>query len=148
MKYETIDDVDYVILGDRRQEISRLFFNDPSEAAHSVIAMVMNNMVHYEPAFVVIGVGDTKLILVNYIEDEESHGSQLSEVRTDGSGMVFLNPIPRVTGNSALPLIQFVRKDLEVNTLIYSNPVECSFVSQEVIKFMVAALEQQHSQTH
>lgn len=117
MEYESVGDKDYMIMEHDRLEIVRRFHNDPDHAGDEIIKLMISQLQTRQSGCTVFHVGDSSnLVVLGFEDDDSSHSSQLFEVRTDGEGMPFTEPMPKVKGNAVLPMVSLTIEEYGAST--------------------------------
>lgn len=132
MQFLTENGRDFVQMGEDRYEITRAYYSNPEEAGAAIVENMMDLLMRMKSSFSIIRVGDTPFILYSFPSDD-GFAAQFCEVREDEHGMQFENPLPRVKGSFALPMIMIVREPMTANVLSFDAGVAYGSVAELVL---------------
>lgn len=137
MRFTKVESTDFAIFGENNYvKVDRLYFNDPETFGSEVLKLILRRHVYSEHAFTLCYFGDNKYLLLSFESSNFESVTLLSEVRNDGIGMEFIEPIPDVQGNAALPIFTAIGSGGFMSVKLHSHDKPYSSVTEVIIGSM------------
>ena len=122
MRFSKIDDVVFAIYGeDTHVKIDKQFFQNPEDFSKEILWRILTVHLNCEESFVLYYLGDNKYLLMSFLNSSNETLVMFSEMRSDGAGLKFIEPIPDIDSKSALPIITSVGSQNHIGVKIHKN---------------------------
>ncbi len=131
MKYLSNKNGNFVVVDGKSYRVQHQYYNDAEEVAPQLLESMFDMLGNRKNGMTIVTVGDVRFVVGSFPNgDTGDHAVQLSEVRTDDSGIKFKKTIPFLKGTGHIPIIALTGSQGEVSVNAMFGPSNLGSVAQ------------------